>query len=96
MSDTIRTCWAISSALKARCDMPAGHSGDHSITITWDDNQCWSPEVDEPVALRVVEPDMMSGAVDNPVQEPVQAEGCIACSHMHKSGACKCGCYEHI
>ena len=74
--------------------MPAGHSGDHSITVSWDDNQCWSPEIDEPVALRVVTPDMMSGAVDNPVQEPVEA--CIACNHMHKNGDCKCGCYEHI
>lgn len=92
----IRNCWAISAALRARCDMPAGHPGDHSITVSWDDEQCWSPETDEPVALRVVTPDMMSGPVDNVVQEPVQAEACIACNHMHKNGDCKCGCYEHI
>lgn len=87
MSD-IRTCWAISAALKARCDMPAGHTGEHSITVSWDDNQCWTPDFDEPIALTVV-PE---------VQEPVQkeVEGCAACSHMHKSGACKCGCYKHI
>lgn len=90
----IRTCWAISAALKARCDMPAGHSGDHSITVSWDDNQCWSPEIDEPVALRVVTPDMMSGAVDNPVE--TEPSACIACNHMHKNADCKCGCYEHI
>ena len=94
----IRTCWAISAALKARCDMPAGHTGDHSITVSWGDEQCWSPETDEPVALRVVEPDMMSGPVDNYVQEPVQEkpEACVACNHMHKSGECKCGCYNHV
>jgi len=88
MTETIRTCWAISAALKARCDMPAGHAGDHSITVSWNDDQCWSPETDEPIALQVVPP----------VQEPVQEEpeGCVACSHMHKSGECKCGCYEHI
>ena len=89
MADTIRTCWAISAALKARCDMPAGHTGEHSITVSWNDEQCWSPETDEPVALTVVQP------VPEPVQESVQ-EPCIACSHMHKAGACKCGCYEHI
>lgn len=92
----IRTCWAISAALMARCDMPAGHTGEHSITVSWGDEQCWSPETDEPVALKVVPPDIMSGPVDNPVQEPVQPEPCVACNHMHKSGDCKCGCYEHI
>lgn len=85
----IRTCWAISAALKARCDMPAGHTGEHSITVTWGDDQCWSPDFDEPVALTVV-PD-----VQIPVQEE-KPEACFACSHMHKNGACKCGCYEHI
>lgn len=101
----IRNCWAISAALKVRCDMPAGHSGDHSITVSWDDNQCWSPETDEPVALRVVQPDMMSGLVDNHVREPVRAPAveppaapakCVACQHQHKGGACKCGCHEFI
>jgi len=88
MVDQIRTCWAISAALKSRCDMPAGHSGDHSITVTWGDEQCWSPETDEPIELTVVKP----------VQEVVedQPEGCTACTHMHKAGACKCGCYAHI
>jgi hypothetical protein len=92
MADTIRTCWAISAALKARCDMPAGHTGEHSITVSWSDDQCWSPEFDEPVALTVVQP------VPEVVQEVVeeQTEACIACSHMHKAGSCKCGCYEHI
>lgn len=84
----IRTCWAISAALKSRCDMPAGHSGEHSITVTWGDEQCWSPDFDEPVALTVV-PD-----VHEPVQE--EPESCVACTHMHRGGACKCGCYEHI
>jgi len=82
----IRTCWAISAALKARCDMPAGHTGEHSITVSWNDEQCWSPDMDEPVALTVVQD----------IPEPVRSEACIACNHMHKSGECKCGCYEHI
>lgn len=97
MAETIRTCWAISAALKARCDMPAGHPGDHSITVSWGDEQCWSPETDEPISLTVVHSDdTMSQPVDNVVQESVQPEGCVACNHLHKGGSCKCGCYEHI
>lgn len=84
MNETIRTCWAISAALKTRCDMPAGHTGNHSITIEWDDEQCWSPDLDDPVPLEVV-----------PDPTPI-AEKCEACGHMHKSGECKCGCYTHI
>lgn len=84
----IRTCWAISAALKARCDMPAGHSGEHSITVSWNDEQCWSPDFDEPVALTVVQD------VHEPVQE--KPEACIACNHMHRGGECKCGCYNHV
>jgi hypothetical protein len=88
----IRTCWAVNAVLKARCDMPAGHPNEHSITISWGDDECWSPDSDEPIHLSVVQP--VPDFVEEPVQETPEA--CIACSHMHKSGACKCGCYEHI
>jgi hypothetical protein len=85
MNETIRTCWAISAALKSRCDMPAGHTGNHSITVEWGEEQCWMPEIDEPIALEVV-----------PSPVPIEVAKCEACSHMHKNAECKCGCYTHI
>lgn len=85
----IRMCWAISAALKARCDMPAGHPGDHSISVTWNDDQCWNPVVDTPIPLVPVE----QAKVIPLAQEVLR---CVACNHQHKDGACKCGCYEFV
>jgi hypothetical protein len=28
--------------------------------------------------------------------EPVDITSCVACSHKHAAGPCKCGCYEFV
>jgi hypothetical protein len=38
-----RVCWAYSPGA-IRCDMPAGHPGDHAHTQTWTDEECATPE----------------------------------------------------
>jgi hypothetical protein len=38
MSDTIRICWAYNQQAQ-RCDMPAGHPGNHAISIEWSDEE---------------------------------------------------------
>lgn len=38
----IRSCFAYNQQ-KQRCDMPAGHSGSHAISIEWGDDECYDP-----------------------------------------------------
>jgi hypothetical protein len=46
----IRTCFAFNPNYQ-RCDMPAGHPGDHSITVLWTDDDCWDPSTAAPPIL---------------------------------------------
>ena len=89
MTEKIRQCWAFHRD-GMRCEHPAGHAGDHVVAKTWNDLQCATPGEFEapakPVPLLVPEV----------VPEPVVVTKCIACSHAHKSGVCKCGCHEFI
>lgn len=88
MSTEIRQCWAYNVAGN-RCDHPAGHAGKHMIATEWDDSECYAPS------------GFQTPAKPQPTPPPVVTEipvatKCIACSHSHKSGACKCGCHEFI
>lgn len=89
---SIRTCWAYGP--NGRCDMPAGHTGDHSITIAWTDDQCVVPSLGQGQPAQAVT-EMSDVTVQVPVQVK-EVESCVACDHMHKAGPCKCGCYSHI
>lgn len=86
----IRTCWAFNSSGQ-RCEHPAGHPGNHVITATWSDDECFSPikhqlpDISTPAAVHPAPPVLESGPVK-----------CVACGHQHKAGPCKCGCHEQI
>jgi len=94
----VRICWALNKNLQ-RCDMPAGHPGDHAIQTTWTDADCYNPAVPTPVSNPGT---VTAGAPVLPVTEvsepPVlqAVPPCAACQHRHKGGPCKCGCYEYI
>lgn len=51
----IRTCFAF-NVHGTRCDMPAGHPGDHAVTTTWTDEECFEPGHSAPVPLAVASP----------------------------------------
>jgi len=86
MTETIRQCWAFNKAGN-RCDHPAGHPGNHAIETTWTDAECaGAPLPQAQPALSVTD---MSPA-------PTPATKCAACSHAHRDGECKCGCYSFI
>lgn len=91
MTEQIRQCWAYNVAGN-RCDHPAGHVGKHMIATEWDDSECYAPSgFQTPTA---VQPPQTQPA---PIEvAPVVVTKCIACSHAHKSGVCKCGCHEFI
>jgi hypothetical protein len=40
-------CWAYNKT-RQRCDMPAGHLGDHAISVSWSDEDSFDP-MDVPV-----------------------------------------------
>lgn len=93
MNDPIRQCWAYHTD-GARCEHPAGHPGDHAIQKTWNDLECATPGRTPAPATLVAD---TSRALDLPEPMPAPAvNACIACSHRHKGGECKCGCYEFI
>lgn len=88
MTTEIRQCWAYNVAGN-RCDHPAGHAGKHMIATEWDDSECYAPNgFQTPTKPQPTPPPVVT-------EIPVVTK-CIACSHAHKSGACKCGCHEFI
>jgi hypothetical protein len=88
----INRCWAYNKT-GIRCEHPAGHPGNHVVMQEWTDDECFSPirhQLPEPATLVThISPALI------PEDKPV-VEKCAACSHSHKSGPCKCGCYEYI
>lgn len=90
MAEKIRQCWAFHKD-GTRCGHPAGHPGDHAVEMTWTDEECALP-TEQHVQVPVQVP--VPAAAPAPLEEkPVK---CVACSHHHKGGACKCGCHEFI
>lgn len=86
----IKRCFAY-NINGTRCDHPAGHPGHHAITVTWTDDECFTPGQPTIVkqAKQATPPEM-------PQIAEVKPESCVACQHKHKGGPCKCGCYEQI
>lgn len=92
----IRQCWAYNKDGQ-RCDHPAGHPGNHVVMKEWGDDECYSPIVHQlpktnPVQEHLNPP--LSTVTAAP--EPAQPAACVGCNHHHKTGPCKCGCYEFI
>jgi hypothetical protein len=84
----IKQCWAFHRD-GTRCDMPAGHNGDHMVERTWTDADCAIPGEAKPTVAYPATP-------QNPVPLVEAPAKCVACGHQHKGGACKCGCHEFI
>lgn len=90
----IRQCWAYNVAGQ-RCDMPAGHPGDHGIQFTWTDDDCYNPILSAGESRpSPAKPAAIVTLPTVPTQPTVIK--CVACQHQHKNGECKCGCYEFI
>lgn len=86
MTETIRQCWAYNHRGQ-RCEHPAGHPGNHVITDEWSDDECFTPSKSTPQPRQ---------PIPMPIPEDIPVGKCVACSHTHKGGQCKCGCHEHI
>ena len=81
----VRQCWAYNSK-QQRCEHPAGHPGNHVIMSEWTDDECVMPV---PVQLPPTLPPPPPPLVEEELK-------CVACSHKHRGGPCKCGCHEFI
>jgi len=89
-----RQCFAYNTA-KQRCSKAANHRGLHEIRFTWNDEECFNPDVPP---LTTPQP-MPLPALPTPIPDdapPATPTKCVACGHLHKAGECKCGCHEHI
>jgi hypothetical protein len=79
----------------ARCEHPAGHTGNHYISVEWSDAEAWTPT---PAGMGPLKPEEIR---DTPliVEEPVQ-ERCDICEHPWHDAPCtvtvefddECGC----
>ena len=85
----IKQCWAFHKD-GARCEHPAGHNGEHVVQKTWTDQDCATP----PQPANPVTETSVAVPVTQVLQEEIIK--CVACSHAHKNGECKCGCHEFI
>jgi len=84
-----RQCWAFHRD-GTRCTHPAGHPGNHATERTWGDDDCAIPT--PATAMRTIM-DAPPTAVEVLAPSTIK---CVGCSHSHKGGPCKCGCYEFI
>lgn len=101
----VRRCFAYN--IKAqRCTDIAGHDGDHSISMTWTDDECYDPSLGSSPAMVATE---MAAPVFEYIQpdEPIPVEPCVACGHgftAHGESGCTgkqgdgepCACYSFI
>lgn len=95
-------CWAFNRD-GVRCELDAGHATLHSLAITWDDDECFSPIAHQlpPNETIIVTsqpaPPVTDVSLPPVLPPPMEApKGCVGCGHRHKDGPCKCGCYEYI
>lgn len=80
-----------------RCDMPAGHPGDHCVERTWGDDECLDPSTLTRGQRTAPQESAVTLDMDyTPAPAEPAPSRCIACQHQHKGGTCKCGCYEYI
>lgn len=87
-------CWAFNKD-GVRCELEPGHSKPHTMSVTWTDEECYSPIKHQlPVVTTTTLP--TSGVVTVNETAPSEPPPCVACGHRHKAGVCKCGCHEHI
>lgn len=86
-------CWAYGP--EGRCDSEAGHTGKHSIMVSWDDSECITPDQPSREAAALAFVEATRPVLAPPVAKP-EPNRCIACQHQHRGGDCKCGCYEFI
>ena len=88
-----RQCWAFNIEGQ-RCEHPAGHPGNHVVMKEWGDDECYSPTAQQlPTVITTSNPTANTVSVTTVNPEVTK---CVGCNHAHKSGPCKCGCYEFI
>lgn len=88
----IRTCWALNTDGE-RCAKRASHKGTHSITIEWTDDECYAPKTFHDIPVKREIAPMPIQIAEIPQSDTTL---CVACSHKHAAGPCKCGCYEFV
>lgn len=96
-------CWAYSKD-KVRCELDAGHDDLHRISAVWSDSECYEPEktfhtlipttgtTTTAITTTIAPPPTVPPP---PPADPADVR-CVACSHRHRAGECKCGCKEFI
>lgn len=85
-------CWA-HSKVGGRCDQDAAHDGLHSVTVSWDEDECLDPAQMVYAAVLPV-PYRQDIPIDAPeaAQEPRTAPQryCVACEHpWHEVDGCE-------
>jgi len=88
----IKQCWAFHKD-GTRCDMPAGHPGNHAVERTWTDAECHAPNAHPLPPAPVATP-----AYVPPPPAPPANDKCVACQHKHRGRECPgaCECKEFI
>lgn len=69
-----------------RCDSLAGHDGPHTLTIEWDDDECWTPGdvLIPPTVVRIGREEL----TEHLVEIPKPSGKCVICSHRFHEGVC--------
>lgn len=88
-------CWA-HSIDRVRCELDAGHDGNHTVYITWRDDECYEP--DKNTIAPIVTPKAAPAPAAPPPPPPQPADRCVACQHKHRGRECPgaCECKEFI
>lgn len=97
-------CWA-HNLDRVRCELDAGHDGNHTVYITWQDSECYEPDKSTvaPIVMPKTNPTQehmnppLSTATAPPAHNPAN-DRCVACQHRHRGRECPgaCECKEFI
>lgn len=88
MEESVDRCWAYNKSGQ-RCELVAGHDRDHSVIISWTNEDVWVPGSTIEVTLQEYGvPRITTPMTEHLVDVPKPSGKCVICSHRMHKGMC--------
>jgi len=85
--DGFNQCWA-HNVQGQRCEEEAGHQSRHVISVTWTDDEVWTPLAERPVSFAVPGTIHTEASVYPRPPQVGESNVCLICDHVMHKGVC--------